>query len=82
MSASGNISAHIRHKKNIKANRLSKMKKPLYESVIPILFFQQIIQIWSQMKINAFAAQHNYKVNRYWNLQLDPSTEAVNTLQQ
>ena len=53
---------HIQGVKNVEADRLSRIKKPLYESNIPKKFFKKILRCWGPRTIDAFAARHNHQL--------------------
>lgn len=64
---------------NVEAGKLSREKKPLYESTIPKKIFNQIIKQWGPLTIDAFAARHNHQLPVYWNIRSDPSAAAMTT---
>ncbi|KAG1040619.1 hypothetical protein G6F43_012253 [Rhizopus delemar] len=74
---------HIAGVNNTKADKLSRVKRPLYESTIPTRFFQQVKKQWGRYwKVDAFAAAHNRRLPTYWSLSRDPFAEEVNAFQQ
>jgi ribonuclease HI len=52
------IYQHIKGINNVEADRLSRIKKPLYESTIPRTFFQTIMDRWGPLTIDMFATRH------------------------
>jgi hypothetical protein len=76
------IYQHVPGILNTEADRLSRLKKPLYESSIPRRMFNKIQQTWGRLKIDAFAARHNHQLPNYWSLTPDPSAKAIDAFQQ
>ncbi|KAG1050452.1 hypothetical protein G6F43_007274 [Rhizopus delemar] len=68
--------------KNTNADRLSRQQLPLYERTIAKKMFQQILQQWGPLQIDAFAAKHSHQLKRYWSLHPDPMAEAQDAFQQ
>jgi hypothetical protein len=74
---------HIPGVENIKADQLSRVRKPIYEMTVPPKMFQRLYQTWGRtMKVDAFAAYHNYQLPRYWSYQMDPFAEKIDVFQQ
>lgn len=51
------IYQHIKGIDNVEAGKLSRTKKPIYESAIPRSFFQQIQEKWDTLKIDIFLSR-------------------------
>ncbi|KAG1449071.1 hypothetical protein G6F56_008758 [Rhizopus delemar] len=68
---------HIPGVENVKADQLSRqISTPLYEASVPQHVFRKINQTMGPLKIDAFAARHNRRLQQYWSLRPDP--EAIN----
>ncbi|KAG1253809.1 hypothetical protein G6F68_011153 [Rhizopus microsporus] len=76
------IYQHIPGVLNTQADKLSRVKQPFYESAIPKQMFNTIQQQWGRLKIDAFAARHNYQLPIYWTLTSDPAAAAVDAMKQ
>jgi hypothetical protein len=56
---------HIQGVKNVRADYLSRQKKPLYEWTLPRRFFETVQQHWGRMTIDAFAARENKRLAKF-----------------
>lgn len=73
---------HIPGIKNTKADRLSRLAKPLYEWSLPQQFFQKIQRKWGPLTIDAFAAHHNNLLPKYWSIRPDPAAMNIDAFKQ
>lgn len=73
---------HVQGVKNVRADFLSRRKKPLYEWKLPRRFFKMIQAQWGPLKLDAFATRENTRLPRFWSLQPDPQAEALDAFKQ
>jgi hypothetical protein len=73
---------HVPGIMNVEADKLSRERKPFYESTIPKKVFNQIIKQWGPLAIDTFAARHNHQLPIYWSIRPDSSAAAIDAFQQ
>ncbi|KAG2200665.1 hypothetical protein INT47_005821 [Mucor saturninus] len=73
---------HIPGLKNITADRLSRITKPVYEWTLPRRWFNKIQQTWGRRKIDAFASRINTRLPTFWSFQADPQAAGVDAFKQ
>lgn len=73
---------HIPGVKNIDADRLSRIKTPLYEWKLPHRWFKKIQKTWGRCRIDAFAARHNTQLPLFWSHLPDPAATATDAFRQ